>query len=153
MSIIDNISEKFARTAKAAAKKSGEIVEITKLNVNISIEEEKITKAYTEIGRIIYRSSENAGYPESIKELCKKIEIYEQKITQMKQKILELKNVKICKKCGAELDIDVNFCSRCGIKQEASKPLLEEAFERVCPMCSTVNDGESVYCAKCGAKL
>ena len=42
MSVLDNFTRKVSDTAKAAAKKSGNVVELTRLNMNIGAEEEKI---------------------------------------------------------------------------------------------------------------
>ena len=42
MSVLENFTKKVTETAKAAAKKSGDIVEVTKLSVAINTEEDKI---------------------------------------------------------------------------------------------------------------
>mgnify|MGYP001195673345 CR=1 FL=1 len=56
MSVIDNITKKVSDTAKAAAKKSGSVIEVTRLNLNIGSEEEKIRRIYADIGRQIGRA-------------------------------------------------------------------------------------------------
>jgi len=123
MSVLEKFSKKITETAKAAAKKSGDIVEVTKLNMSISAEEDKIKKAYMEIGKLIYeRYSKGKSVPEGIEGICEKIKAYEDNINEMKEKIYTLKNIKICPSCNAELEMDVNFCPRCGMKQEKVKP-------------------------------
>jgi hypothetical protein len=124
MSIFENISKRVSETAKAAAKKSGNIVEITRLGVSISAEEDKIKKVCTDMGRIVYEAyTGGEGIADELKELCGKIDAYEKNIEEMKQKILELKNVKECPSCGAELDIDMAFCYSCGEKQPVPQPI------------------------------
>ena len=118
MSMFENLTKKVSDTAKAAAKKSSEIVEVTKLNMNISAEEDKIKKAFADIGKQVYEAYSNGEeVAENYKSICEEIRGYEDSIKETKQKILELKNVKVCPNCGAELELDTAFCSSCGTKQ------------------------------------
>ncbi len=118
MSVFENITRKVSDTAKAAAKKSGELVEVTKLNMNISAEEDKIRKAYSDIGKIVYNAySKGAEVGEEYKALCQAIKAYEEVIAETRQKILDLKNLKVCTGCGTDLEQDILFCPKCGAKQ------------------------------------
>ena len=121
MSVLEKFSKKITETAKAAAKKSGDIVEVTKLNMSINTEEDKVQKLYEEIGRIVYnyfKSQENV--PEELKEVCAEIQRSENIIKNYKKRILELKSLKLCDYCGAELEGDENFCPYCGARQKTS---------------------------------
>lgn len=121
MNILDNISKKVTEVAQVAAKKSGEVVEITKLNISINTEEDKIQKLYEEIGRIIYsyfKSQENV--PDELKEICSQIHQSETNIKNYKKRILEIKSLKSCVSCGAELERGVKFCPQCGARQQTS---------------------------------
>lgn len=118
MSIFDNITKKVTDTAKAAAKKSGELVEVTRLNMNVSAEQDKIDKICLSIGKTIYEAfKKGEGTPDSFIENCKDAAGHDENIKNIKQKILEIKNLKICAECGAELDADTAYCSKCGAKQ------------------------------------
>jgi len=118
MSVFNELTQKVSNTAKAAAKKSNDIVEITKLNMSISAEEDKIKKLYTEIGKALYEAYKKGEVlPDAFRESCEKIKTYDENIKHMKQKVLELKNLKACPNCGAELEADVLYCSKCGTKQ------------------------------------
>jgi rRNA maturation endonuclease Nob1 len=127
MSVFDNFTKKVTETAKAAAKKSSELVEVTKLNISVGAEEDKIEKVYSDIGKMAYAAFlkgelTNDAYMVNFE----KIKSYEENIYKMKQKILELKSTKICAGCGEELDLSTAFCSKCGTKQEIQKPAQEE---------------------------
>jgi len=124
MSVIDNITKKVTETAKVAATKANDIVEVTKLNLSIAAEEDKIKKIYAEVGKAVYDAyaagKETADF---LKDYCKRIEDIEKNIKEMKDKILEMKNLKICPGCGAELEGDVNYCPKCGTKQQVIQPV------------------------------
>jgi ribosomal protein L40E len=118
MSIFDNIIKIVTDTAKVATKKSGELVEVTRLNMNISAEQDKIDKICLSIGKTIYEAfKKGERAPDNFIESCKDATEHEENIKNIKQKILELKNLKICAECGAELDADTAYCSKCGAKQ------------------------------------
>lgn len=122
MDFIKDVTRKVASTAKVAVKKSSELVEITKLNINIGAEKDKISKIYTQIGKSVYDSFEKGEeLPANYKVLCENVLSIKENIKKMKQQILQLKNIKICPSCTAELELDVAYCSRCGAKQETQE--------------------------------
>lgn len=125
MSVLDNITRKVTDTAKAAAKKSGSVVEVTKLNMNINAEEDKVRKIYSDMGKQLYEDyTEGKSVGEKLLEHCIKIDEIITNIDEMREKILELRNVKACPNCGMELDIEMDYCYKCGRKQdEADTPV------------------------------
>lgn len=119
MDFIKNITKKVTETAKVAAKKSGEMVELTKLKMNISSEEDKIEKEYAQMGKIVFETFERGEkVGEEFEAHCEKIASYRENIKAMKDQILKLKNVKTCPECGEEVDSEALFCPKCGAKQE-----------------------------------
>lgn len=119
MSVLDNITKRVTDTAKAAAKRSGSVVEVTRLNMNINTEEDKIRKIYSEMGKLLYEDyTEGKIVGEKILEQCTKIDDIIGNIDGMRDKILELRNIKACPNCGNELDIEMVYCYKCGRKQE-----------------------------------
>jgi ribosomal protein S27AE len=119
VSVLDSITKKVTDTAKAAAKISGSVVEITKLNMSINAEEEKVRKLYMEIGKQVYEDYiDGKPLDEELMRKCIKIDEIFDNINEMKEKILELKNVKACPNCGTILAIDMEYCHKCGRKQD-----------------------------------
>lgn len=119
MSVLDNITKKVTDTAKTAAKISGSVVEVTRLNMSINAEEEKIKKIYTEIGKQLYEDySEGKTISEKLREKCAEIDEILANIEEMKERILELKKSKACPGCGTVLEIEMEYCHKCGKKQQ-----------------------------------
>lgn len=119
MSFFESLSKKVSNTARTAAKKSSNLVEITKLNISIGAEEDKINKTYAEIGKLVYSQfASGKNVPEEYRTQCEAIKSCQENIKSLKNQIMALKNMKICTACGAELEIDSMFCSKCGAKQE-----------------------------------
>lgn len=119
VSVLDNITRRVTGTAKAAAKMSGSVVEVTRLNMNIGAEEEKVRKVYSDIGKQLYEDyTEGKIVGEKLLEYCVKIDEIIGNIDEMREKILELRNVKACPNCGMELDVEMTYCYKCGRKQE-----------------------------------
>lgn len=119
MAFFDNFGKRVGEAAQAVTKKSGDLVEVTKLNMSISAEEEKIKKTYEKLGELVYSKFDSGDEidPNFI-ELCDNIRLYQNTVNGFKTKIMELKNVKPCTKCGTELEKDVLFCPKCGEKQK-----------------------------------
>jgi predicted RNA-binding Zn-ribbon protein involved in translation (DUF1610 family) len=136
-------------------KKVSEVVEVTKLNSAINGEEDKIKKLYIEIGRKVYESF-IAGRTVSsdLLDECNAIKACNEAIEDFRSKILQVKNLKKCDKCGEELEMKVLFCPKCGEKQ----PPIEIKGEKpqnqglVCFGCGAPIKPETKFCPKCGAK-
>jgi DNA repair exonuclease SbcCD ATPase subunit len=111
MAFMDDL-KKFG---KNISQKTSDMVEITKLNSAISQEKEKIRKIYYEIGTAVYEQFK-AGNNLGMEEKCSQIAEHEQKIEELQEKILEIKNTGKCPSCGTEVSEDTAFCPQCGAK-------------------------------------
>ncbi|NJD03928.1 MAG: zinc ribbon domain-containing protein [Ruminiclostridium sp.] len=157
MAFLENLGKKVGEAAQAAAKKSGELVEITKLNVNIGSEEDKIQKLYNQIGKSIFEKYTTTGVADQgVKENCEAIKVHEQNVKALKEKIMEVKNIKSCINCGGEMDRAQIFCSKCGTRNDlsaASQPEQQQAATSACKACGAVLAEGAVFCTSCGAKV
>lgn len=159
MAFFENLGKKVGEAAQAAAKKSGELVEVTKLNVNINSEEDKIQKLYSQIGKAIYEKYCATGAADGgIKDICESIKVHEQNIRALREKIAEVKGTKQCVGCGAEMEKAQIFCSKCGAKNDAAAAPATAAPAQqpvpvTCPACGTALAAGSAFCTNCGAKV
>lgn len=115
MSFFDEVGKKISSASQEAIAKTKDFADVAKLNSNISDEEHRITNAYTEIGKMYYESHlEN--FEECYGNQFSLIKDSMAKIEEYKQKIVDIKGVTKCPKCGAELTKDDVFCTACGTK-------------------------------------
>jgi len=155
MSFLENLGKTISGAAQTAAKKSGEMVEITKINMAIGSEEDKIEKLQLQIGKKVYENAVAGAAISSddFKDLCNEITERNNTIKDLKAKILEVKSIKLCA-CGAELAKEEQFCNKCGVKQEA---IVEEAAPTAaaaaCPKCNAPLAADAGFCGSCGEKL
>lgn len=151
--------ENLGKAAQAAAKKSGELVEVTKLNVNINSEEDKIHKLYTQIGKVTFEKYSASGVAEdNVREACEAIVVLEQNVKALRDKIAEVKGTKQCIGCGTEMEKNQIFCSKCGAKNEiapaaAAQEPANQAAAVICPACGATLAAGAVFCTNCGAKV
>ncbi len=87
------ISKKLGDIAQNTVKKTGELYDTTKLNLEIKKEEDSIRDLYMEIGKYCFECCE-AGkeFDSYIMELCGKITGHINNIDSLKKKIEEIKN-------------------------------------------------------------
>lgn len=119
MDLFDNVRQKFRNTALTALKASSDLIEITKINLEIGSEETRIKSLMLDIGRAVYEKyKEGQTIEAELASLCEDIIEAEQNIEDMKQKIMQIKSVKPCKACGAEINQNDSYCPNCGSKDE-----------------------------------
>lgn len=133
MNNLSRIAKSVGDNASNMAKKSGEMIEITKLNMAIQSQEDKIKIAKNEIGATIFsKFEEGQAVDPDIIQYCNTINQVKNDILEIQLKISKLKNVLSCEKCGQEIALDTDFCPNCGEKhvmQEASTPKVVIEFE------------------------
>lgn len=92
MAFFEDFGKKVSKAAQAAAKKSGELVEITKLNANISAQEDSIKKCYIKMGEMCFEKFRgNQLQDNELLTVCNEIVGYQEKITELRGKIDEIK--------------------------------------------------------------
>lgn len=154
MDKLSKIAKSVSDEAVNAAKKSGELIEITKLNHAISAEEDKISAILPKMGNICYQRFKNGeNIDPELLNYCNKIEEIKAGIAILRQKILDVKNVKICASCGSELAPEIVFCSKCGAKQESAPETTAVEELKTCPQCAARVPLDSAFCTSCGTKM
>jgi polyribonucleotide nucleotidyltransferase len=159
MSFFENIGKKMGEAAQAVSKKSSEIVEVTKLNSAINSEEDKIQKLFSQIGKTIYENYEQTGEAVDLaKASCEQIAAHKENIKSLREKIAEVKGIKTCISCGAEMDRAQLFCAKCGARNEVPQAAeapqaAEQPAVPTCPSCNSEVAPGAAFCTNCGSKL
>ena len=112
--IFDNIKEVVKDTAQTISKKSGELVEKSKIQYEIFDLNRDVKKLYCEIGKLTYRSVECDE--DNSAEIQEKCDIAKAKLA----KIEILRNGEdeaefACPVCGKPNNADSSYCSSCGV--------------------------------------
>jgi len=119
MDKLSDIGRKVATAARTVTKKSEDVVELTKLNMTIGNEEDKIKRLLYEIGSELYRGYTNGKALEgAYDKQCEEVKQLEENIRLLRERVLELKGSKTCTACKSVVALDVNFCPNCGQKLE-----------------------------------
>ena len=164
MAFFDDISKKISKATQTVAQKTKDVTGVAKLNLSILEEEKKINKTYAEIGKLYVEKFADTA-DESLVELIATVKGAEDKISEYKEQIKEIKGVMVCEKCGAEVAANTAFCTACGnampVKEsqteaeqsETQQPEAEQSAKKVCAICGVENEATSNFCIACGTKL
>lgn len=114
---MEKILSDIKKTVDGAVKKSGELVEITKLKLSISDKKNQIDARLKALGKLVYDASgpeysEQEGAESLISELN---ELYSQ-LKELEERLASLKSEIICPKCGKSCSEESAFCPKCGAK-------------------------------------
>lgn len=112
---------------------------IEEVEALIAEEEAKKEAAYTEIGKLYY-IKHSADCEEVFKAFVDELVASSGKIAECNQRILNLKGISTCPKCGANVKKESMFCTACGA-------LLKEGAEVPAPV------KETVTCSRCGSEM
>lgn len=89
MTFFKALGKKVSQAAQTATKRSSDLVEITKLNTNISAQEDHIKRCYIKMGQLCFvKYKENKMASEELKRICKEIVEDQAKINALREQIV-----------------------------------------------------------------
>ncbi len=148
MGFFDELSKKASETYKNTAEKTNKLAREMKLKSLMNEDKDKIEEIYIEIGKKVYEKhirEENIDIKSELADECSKIDAYAKEIEDTRMEILSLKNLRLCKKCAAEISITAKFCPKCGATQEeerASDNVVTEIMVKENGVVEVANNGE-----------
>lgn len=110
--IIQKVRKVVGRTAKKAAKVSGDTIDFTKLKFKLYDVKDQLDEKYAQIGRLVYDGSDS----DEIDAICDAISELRGQEEEIKEKLATYKNKKTCPSCGASVDASSDYCQSCGSK-------------------------------------
>lgn len=111
----DDLFNKARDVANLAGKKTGEVVEVSKLKLKAVQLNADIQKAYEKLGSIVYEQEKTDGNAAELIALCvSEIDLLFTEFNDINDKIAETKSTIKCHNCGAINSDEAIYCSRCG---------------------------------------
>lgn len=127
MGILDDVLQKAKDAAEVVGKKTGEIVDISKLKYNAAETRGDIAKRFESLGKIVYEAKKTGNDSSSfIDESIEGIEAAYEKLAEINDKINEMKNIAKCPSCGAFNPIQFKHCSECGARLNNEDAAVDE---------------------------
>lgn len=109
--------KKIRKLKRAVIAKSKDMKEIAELNQQVDAYGQDIHDVLAEIGEYVIEN-DLLRYDPNIQEWTEQTIRLREKIQGKRERILEIKNIRICSRCGAEFPRDNTFCTRCGNEEK-----------------------------------
>lgn len=142
--MIEDIFGKAKKVANAAGKKTGEIVEISKLKLSAMQINTDIKALYQKLGGAVY-SMKKANYenPELLDSLTEEIDEKRTELKAVNDQIAVLQKAKECPCCQTKNPKEAYYCQKCGSKLPVPEKEVEDSFDDCgeCD-CGCGDDGE-----------
>lgn len=120
-----NILQRIKDGAGKMTDRAQNVVEIGKLNTQISNIEREMGLYFQRMGEVFYegyRSKDMSEAETEMVELAKTCDLLAEERDELRFRIAELKNERLCGDCGKNVSEDALFCQYCGHKLEKPVP-------------------------------
>ena len=115
-STFDDILESVKEFAEAAGRKTNEIVDVSKLKIELSGINSSIKKSLENLGAITYNAAKNGTDSAVIDSVIEELDELYAKRDECKAKINAAKRMRKCAACGAANNAAAAYCNVCGEK-------------------------------------
>jgi len=160
--------DKLGAFARNAADRTGDMVEVSRINRRIAGEQKKILEAMSRLGDHcwgLYAAGETLE--EGAAAICAEIQAIQDGIDAMEKEIEAIRadqtpltgeapEPALCPSCGGACEAGDRFCQWCGkeLTEAAAEPEAEaEPAPVLCPQCGVECQPGAAFCKACGARL
>ncbi|MBR5485232.1 MAG: zinc ribbon domain-containing protein [Oscillospiraceae bacterium] len=117
MGSFDRLFNKAVDVANTAGKKTGEVIEASKIRVRAANLENDIQKLMAKLGNIVYEGKKNGTENDDLVErYVNEIDELRKQLSELNAQIDDIHQVRKCTNCGASNGEENIFCQRCGAK-------------------------------------
>ena len=127
MAFFDELGKVISDKSKEAANRVKDITGVLQLKSKLSAEKDKINKAYITLGKAYYDRHEGELEGKFADEFHT-IQAGLVKIASLEDEIAELEGTRVCAECGAKVEKNAAFCSRCGAPMDSTTSEMQEAI-------------------------
>lgn len=145
----EDLGKRLGETAETMTNKAGEAMEIQKLRSQIRTLESSNEKDLATLGKMVYAQFKEGGImSEEASGLCEAIQSREESIDVYLQKIVEVKGEYACPCCGKMVSKDMLYCPYCGEKAPENpkaesvsmEEMMKNAKEKACDLAGKAAD-------------
>lgn len=123
MSKLDDMILKAKDLAGAAGSKTQEVMELTKLHLQVTQLKSDIDANYQKLGEIVFELNKAGSENEELIRMCvSEIQSQQDELAALNQKLDEMKNVVKCQQCMAANPKGAVYCARCGSLLKSQNP-------------------------------
>lgn len=125
MAFFGELSKVISDKSREAAGKVKDLTGVLQLKSRLSAEKEKVNKAYITLGKAYYETQKalaEEAFPEEMKTIAAGLI----RMAELEDEIAELEGTRTCAECGARVERNAAFCSKCGAPMTEPEPLEEE---------------------------
>lgn len=115
---MERIISEIKNTADKVAKKSSELVELSKAKLNIANTKSDISANLKLLGEMVYvaQRDDTEVNPERFEEIIAKIDVLYERLAEFNEIANGLMNKKLCPECNKTNNENASFCSNCGYR-------------------------------------
>ena len=111
----DIAADAAADTARVAGRKAGQMVDVAKLNVQLFDLNGEFNDLLRQLGQVMYDTHlGREGGDETVTGLLARADETNARITEVKDRIADLRHTQSCPACGAPCGKEDKFCRKCG---------------------------------------
>jgi len=152
MAIFGELGKKITQTTQSAVKGTKDFADTARLNSIISDEQKLLNSFYIQIGMKYYELTPNST-DENYADLCASITDCLARIDTLNEEVKQIKGIKRCYSCGAEIPITTTFCGVCGYDTRNAPDYVAPAASIRCSGCNAELPAGAAFCTGCGQKV
>lgn len=117
MGLFENIVSNAKQAANAVGKKTGELVDTSKLKIQAVDLNSEIKRNYEALGRAVYEANKQGiDSTEEIDEIIVLLNEKYDELDEVNEQLSKMSNKTFCTRCGEPNSKTAGFCSQCGEK-------------------------------------
>ncbi len=145
----ESMTKKVSHVGQDVLQKTRNMSDVSSLKSRVEEEKRAAARLYGQLGRVFFaRCGESLPKDEELSELCRRITRTEETIDEYNRQIMEIRNVKLCPVCSAEMEKEALFCPDCGARVETP-----DSDTKICPVCGAPTRKGTRFCSQCGARI
>lgn len=127
---MEKIFSDLKNSVNSAVKRSGELLEISKVKMAVADTKNEIGRKYRELGEKVYEAhQEDADTATEVEGIIWELDELFEVLKSHEMKLASLKKEKICENCKQSSDMEAAYCSKCGAKFPEQEPEEEKQPE------------------------